>query len=365
MNESEMKTDVIQIGQKQAGEGQPCFIICEIAQAHDGSLGFAHAYIDAIADAGADAIKFQTHIAQAESSVYEPFRVRFSQQDQTRFDYWKRMEFPEEHWHGLAEHAVERGLVFLSSPFSEEAVDLLQRVGMPAWKVASGEVNNPIMLEKMVQAAKETHAPVLISSGMSTITELDKAVQLVQDADLQAGIFQCTSKYPLQPEELGLEYLAFFEKRFNIPVGLSDHSGTMYAGLAAATLGANMLEVHVTMSREMFGPDVPASVTTAELQNMINGIRYIEKALGSKVNKDEDALQFETMRNTFGKALVLNTNLKKGEKIERHHLTDRKPASQGISVTKLYDVVGKTLVADVEEGEFLQYSQMKGMSDGK
>src|SRR5262252_7235821 len=115
------------------GGDAPCRIVAEIAQAHDGSLGTAHAYIDAVADAGADAIKFQTHIADAESTPGEPFRVHFSKQDQSRYDYWKRMEFSEEQWVGLAAHAKERGLIFLSSPFSDRAVALLERVRVPGW----------------------------------------------------------------------------------------------------------------------------------------------------------------------------------------------------------------------------------------
>src|ERR1700704_322832 len=115
-----------------------CIVVGEVAQAHDGSLGFAHAFIDAIAGAGADAVKFQTHIAAAESTPAEPWRVKFSPQDATRYDYWRRMEFSEEHWRGLKQHAEARGLVFLSSPFSGEAVELLERIGMVAWKVASG-----------------------------------------------------------------------------------------------------------------------------------------------------------------------------------------------------------------------------------
>ena len=125
---------------RPVGTSQACYIVAEMAQAHDGSLGTAHAYIDAIAKAGADAIKFQTHIAAAESTPSEPWRVKFSPQDATRYDYWKRMEFTEKQWHGLKKHADERGLKFLSSPFSVEAVELLTRVGVAAWKVASGEV---------------------------------------------------------------------------------------------------------------------------------------------------------------------------------------------------------------------------------
>src|SRR5215208_5363153 len=120
------------------GQGR-CLIIGEVALTHDGSLGLAHAFVDAIADAGADAVKFQTHIAAAESTPAEPFRVKFSRQDASRYDYWKRMEFTEEQWRGLADHCADRGMLFISSPFSIEAVNLLARIGQPLWKIASGE----------------------------------------------------------------------------------------------------------------------------------------------------------------------------------------------------------------------------------
>ena len=147
-------------------------MVGEVAQAHDGSLAHAHALIDAIADAGADAVKFQTHIAAAESSPEEPWRVEFSRQDATRYDYWRRMEFSEPQWQGLADHAASRELAFLSSPFSVEAVDLLARVGVAAWKVASGEVANLPLLERM----SGTPRPFIFSTGMSRLAETDAAV---------------------------------------------------------------------------------------------------------------------------------------------------------------------------------------------
>src|SRR5215467_9214956 len=146
-----------------AGLSTQCCIVAEVAQAHDGSLGTAHAFIDACARAGADAIKFQTHIAAAESSPGEPWRIKFSRQDASRYDYWKRMEFTEEQWAGLALHAKERGLIFLSSPFSSEAMDLLDRLGMEAWKVGSGEIGNTPLIQRMAKTGK----PVLLSSVMS------------------------------------------------------------------------------------------------------------------------------------------------------------------------------------------------------
>ncbi len=146
-----------------------CLVIGEVAQAHDGSLGAAHAYIDAIASSGADAVKFQTHIAAAESTPQEPWRVRFSYQDASRYEYWKRMEFTEEQWLGLKRHAEEKKLEFLSSPFSLEAARLLQRIGMKAWKVASGEVANAQLFDYML----ETRLPVMLSTGMSSMEEID------------------------------------------------------------------------------------------------------------------------------------------------------------------------------------------------
>ena len=168
---------MINIGDRKVGKGQPCFVIAEIAQAHDGSLGAAHAYIDAVAGTGADAIKFQTHIAEAESSPGEPFRVRFSYQDKTRFDYWKRMEFSREQWNLLAEHARDRGLIFLSSPFSETALSLLEEIGMPAWKVASGEIATKRMLEMMAMTGK----PLLLSTGMASWRQVDETTSWFQE----------------------------------------------------------------------------------------------------------------------------------------------------------------------------------------
>src|SRR5688572_22971563 len=168
----------IEIAGRPVGPGAPCLIVAEVAQAHDGSLGAAHAYIDAVARTGADGIKFQTHIADAESTPDEQFRVRFSRRDKTRYDYWKRMEFSAEEWRGLSEHAKERGLLFLSSAFSLEAVDLLDDLGMVAWKVGSGEVTTTPLLERMAKTGR----PVLLSSGMSSWEELDRAVEIVRGA---------------------------------------------------------------------------------------------------------------------------------------------------------------------------------------
>ena len=339
----------IQIAGRKVGPGAPCLLIGEVAQAHDGSLGMAHAFIDAIAAAGADAVKFQTHVAHAESSAQEPFRVRFSQQDGTRFDYWKRMEFSEEQWAGLVQHAREKGLLFLSSPFSEEAADLLQRIGVPAWKIASGEVNNPLLFERIAG----TGLPILLSTGMSSLEEIDRVVDWIKQRGLPLAIFQCTSKYPSPPEAWGLNVLPLFRERYGVPVGLSDHSGAIYAGLAVVTLGASLLEVHVTLSREMFGPDVPVSVTTAELRQLAEGIRLIERSLANPLDKDAAAGEVAAMRQVFNKALVTAHDLKVGQRLTMEDLTARKPASAGIPAQRLEEVLGMPLKRDLPAGEFI------------
>ena len=326
------------IGEKSVGPDLPCLIVAEVAQAHDGSLGAAHAYIDAVAGCGADAVKFQTHIAAAESTPDEPWRIKFSPQDATRYDYWKRMEFTEEQWVGLKRHADERGLLFLSSPFSIEAVDLLDQVRVAAWKIPSGETTNTPMLDRMLA----TGLPVLLSTGMSPLSEIDDAVQHVRESGVPMVIFQCTSAYPCPPEKVGLNLISLFRERYDCSVGLSDHSGTIYPGLAAVTMGIEMLEVHVTFSREMFGPDVPASVTTVELRQLVEGIRFIEKMISCPVDKEEMARDMADLRNMFTKSIVACRNIEAGTILTNDDVTLKKPGT-GIPADRLPEIVGRRL----------------------
>jgi len=335
-------------------KGTGCLIIGEVAQAHDGSLGMAHAFIDAIADAGADAVKFQTHIASAESTPGEPWRVKFSPQDETRFDYWKRMEFSEAQWLGLKNHADDRGLLFLSTPFSFQAVDMLTRVGVAAWKIASGEVGTVPMFDRIATSG----LPVLISTGMSRLDEIDAAVQRVRSLDLPLAVLQCTSAYPSPPEKVGLNLIPLFRDRYACPVGLSDHSGTVYPGLAAATMGIEVLEVHVALSREMFGPDVCASVTTAELRQMVQGIRFIERMLANPVDKDALAEEMAPLRSLFTKSVVAQTDLPAGTVLRPEHLAIKKPGT-GIPAARFGELIGARLTRSLKADEFLSEEDLE------
>jgi N,N'-diacetyllegionaminate synthase len=336
------------IDQREVGTGCPCLVVAEVAQAHDGSLGTAHAYIDAVARAGADAVKFQTHIAAAESTPGEPFRVKFSPQDATRYEYWQRMEFSATQWAELARHARERGLLFLSTPFSLEAVDLLERLDMAAWKVGSGEVTNLPMLARMAA----THRPLLISSGMATWDELRQAVDTVTAAAAPFALLQCTTAYPCPPERIGLNVLGELRTRFGCPVGLSDHSGTIWPSIAAATLGANLLEVHVVLSRECFGPDAKASVTTSELSQLVEGVRWIERMAANPLDKQKSAGEMGELKTMFGKSVVAARDLPARHTLERGDLALKKPGT-GIPAARLDEIVGRRLARAVTANTLL------------
>lgn len=326
-----------------------CLIIGEVAQTHDGSLGQAHAFVDAIANAGADAVKFQTHIAAAESTPDEPWRVKFSPQDETRYKYWERMEFSPAQWAVLKEHAESRGLLFLSSPFSTRAFELLKDIGMSVWKIASGEINNFQLLDHIIT----TGDPIILSSGMSDWNELDEAVRHVRKAGNDLAVLQCTSNYPCPPEKTGLNMLEVLRGRYQCPTGLSDHSGNIFAGLAAVTLGAEVLEVHVTLSREMFGPDVPSSITTSELRQLVDGVRSIEKMVDNPVEKEAMAAELAPLRQIFTKSIYSNSFLAAGTIIEAGHLQLKKPG-KGLPAAQLSNLIGKKLRRNLQMDELLQ-----------
>jgi N-acetylneuraminate synthase len=327
----------------------PVFIIAEVAQAHEGSLGTAHAYIDAVAKTGADAVKFQTHIAAEESSASDTWRVQFSYQDATRYDYWKRLEFTEPQWLELKQHAEQKGLVFLSTPFSLAAIQMLEHMGVPAWKVASGEVTNRLFLDAMIATRK----PVLLSSGMSHLAELDATVALLKAETTPVAVFQCTTTYPCPPEKIGLNLISELAARYGCPVGLSDHSGTPYPSCAAVSLGARLIEAHITFSREMFGPDVSSSLTTQEFQQMVEGVRFIERSLATPLDKDAVADELNELRSIFGQSLVAACDLSAGAVIAHEHLSCRKPG-HGIPSSDLDAVIGRRAKRAIRAGEFLR-----------
>jgi N,N'-diacetyllegionaminate synthase len=187
---------------------------------------------------------------------------------------------------------------------------------------------------------------------------VDRIVNLIKKDDIPLVVFQCTSKYPSGSEQVGLNMLGIFRERYQVPVGLSDHSGKIFAALAAVSLRASILEVHVTLSREMFGPDVPVSLTPTELKELVEGVRFIESALAHPVDKDQFAAELGNMRTIFGKSLVSRLDLKSGHTLRRDDLTARKPGT-GIPVEQMEKFLGKTLKQDVIAGKFLSFSDFE------
>jgi len=331
-----------------------CAIIAEVAQNHDGSLGMAHAHIDAAANAGANAIKFQTHVADEESTSAEPWRTKFSTQDASRMDYWRRMEFSECQWMELKQHADKVGLHFLSSPFSNKAVELLGKLDMPAWKIASGEITNTFLLDKIL----ETNKPVILSTGLSTTDEISSTVNYIKQSNSPLALLQCTSQYPCSPERIGVNVINEFRKSFDCAVGLSDHSGTIYSGLAAAAQKIQVLEVHMTLSREMFGPDVIASITTPELKALVEGIRYIETVISHPVDKSKPDAEAMPLRDIFMKSLYAATDIKTGEQLSQQHLTAKKPGT-GIPINQLQQVLGMKVKRSIRKNSMIQFDDLE------
>jgi N-acetylneuraminate synthase len=264
------------------------------------------------------------------------------------------MEFSEDQWQGLASHAREEGLIFLSSPFSLEAVELLSRIGVPVWKIPSGEVVSTPMFDRMV----ETGLPMLLSTGMSPWDEIDASVNFVRKRDIPFLLFQCTSAYPCPPEKVGLNVIEEFRRRYACPVGLSDHSGKIFAGLAAAALGVDMLEVHVTLSRQMFGPDVPASLTPGELTELVAGVREIETMHANPVDKDQLADELEPLREMFFKSVVAARDLSAGTNLTHDDLAIKKPGT-GIHADRLDELLGCSLRRSLKKDELIHEEDLE------
>ena len=324
------------------------YIITEIGQAHDGSLGLLHSYIEALAETGVDAIKFQTHIADAESSCHEPFRIEFSYEDKTRFDYWKRMEFSLAQWIDIRRHCQDCNLEFISSPFSMAAVDLLEETGIRTYKIGSGETTNFPMLEKIASTGKN----IIISSGMSSFQELDETINFLKPFGNKVSILQCTTKYPTHAEDVGLNVISELKQHYDLPVGLSDHSGSIFPCLSAVSLGAELIEFHVTFDRQMFGPDSKSSLTPKEIKTLVSGTRYIQTMLNSKIDKNE-IIDFQGLKSMFGKSLAVNKELKSGHSLTFDDLETKKPAGHGINVKEYKKVIGKKLTRSLRKWDFL------------
>lgn len=309
-------------------------IIAEIGSVHDGSLGNARCLIDTAADAGASVVKFQTHIAEAETLREAPMPPYF--RGEPRFEYFQRTAFTPAQWTELKAHCDERGIEFMSSPFSIEAVDLLERVGVARYKVGSGEMTN----QPMLHAIGETRKPVILSSGMSSWQELDEAVAAIRRYHDRITLLQCTSAYPCPYERVGLNVMVQLRDRYGLPVGLSDHTLTIFAPIVAVGLGASVIEKHLTFSRRMYGSDARHSLEPGEFREMVAGIRAAAVMRAALVDKDAEAAGLREMKDIFEKSVVAVVDIAAGTTLTPGMLGVKKPGT-GIPARRLHELVGR------------------------
>jgi sialic acid synthase SpsE len=337
----------MRIGSREIGPGHGVLIVAEIGNNHDGSVRQAEQLLEAAAEAGADAVKLQTHIAEAEMLRSTPTPPHF---DEPRYEFTKRMELSLDDHLRLKALADRLGLVFFSSPFSVEAVELLERVDVPAYKVASGEVTNPPLLE----AIAATRKPVLLSSGMSGLEEVERAAEVFR-AGSPVVVMQCTSTYPCPPEQVNLRAMSAMGERLGCPYGLSDHTPDIYTSIAAVALGASVVEKHFTLSKRLYGPDHHASLEPEELRRLVEGVRQVEPALGSGLKERDESLN--GVRATFEKSVVSATAIPAGSVIDRSMLVTKRPGT-GIPALRLPELVGRRAARDIEANELIAESDL-------
>ena len=343
----------MKFGKKNIGGDEKAFLIAEVAQAHDGSLGYAHAFIDAASEAGVDAVKFQAHFASEESTLDEPFRVNFSYEDATRFDYWKRMEFTKDQWSGLKDHAESKNLEFLCTPFSAYAVDLLNDIGIVGWKIGSGEVGERWLLEKIAQTKK----PIIVSSGMSSLDSIDSVYDYLRDKKIEFCILQCTSMYPTPIDKTNIDILKKYMERYDVPIGLSNHSGSIWPSIYAIALGSKIIEVHIKLNDFAFGPDTSSSLSVEDLKLLVEARDSFNLM---DVNQDTEKSSLKKTENTksiFSRSITLDSNYPKGTVIKENMVLMRKPGT-GIPKKELPNLLGKKLARDYDSRYLLTSSDI-------
>ncbi len=328
------------------------YIIAEIGNTHEGSVGLAKQFIKAAADCGVDAVKFQTHIFEAESLASAPNPSYFK--DETRKEYFERTAFNLEQYKALKEYAEnECNVDFFSSPFSIEAVDFLMEVGISTFKIPSGEVSNIPLLEHIAKTGKK----VILSSGMSSWEEMDRAVEVFKGKN-ELIVLQCTSEYPCKPENAGLNVMLEMKNRYGCEVGFSDHTLGIGVPLTAVILGATLVEKHFTLSKLMYGSDAKNSTEPEEFKRMVDDIRSAELAISSKIDKDEKVKELGDMKYVFEKSIVSANELNEGHVITADDLVYKKPGD-GIPAREYKDVIGKIVKTKILANEKIEYSQLQ------
>jgi N-acetylneuraminate synthase len=334
---------------------QPIFIIAEAGVNHNGSLRMALQLIDAAKEAGADAVKFQTFKAEslATSSAHKAaYQERTTSSSETQFEMLKRLELDMNAHRKLMEHCREVGIQFLSSPFDIESADLLEEMDLPTYKIPSGEITNVPYLRHIAGKGK----PVILSTGMCTLGEVEEAVKTLRDAGAKKiTLLHCVTEYPAPFGQTNLRAMHTMRTAFGLPVGYSDHTPGIEVAIAAVALGAVVIEKHFTMDRNLPGPDHAASLEPEELKAMVTAIRHVQAALGSGI-KTPAACEIPNM-SVARKSVVAARNLRAGQKLALGDLAVKRPGN-GIAPRQIEDLLGRTLGRDVQKDELLRWEHL-------
>ena len=327
------------------------YIIAEAGVNHNGSLALAKQLVDAAKASGADCVKFQTFNAQnvvskhAEKAAYQK---RETGSDESQYDMIKKLELSFDEFAELHDYCNQSGIEFLSTPFDRESIVFLSSLGMKRWKIPSGEITN---LPHLIQIARQGE-PVILSTGMSTMEEVGRAVTLLKDnGSGEITLLHCTTEYPAPFADANLRAMQTMRDKFDLPVGYSDHTEGIEASIAAVALGADIIEKHFTLDKSMEGPDHRASLEPQELKTMVQAIRNIELAIGSGTKKVADSERKNMI--IARKSIVAKRDIKQGETLSEENLTVKRPGS-GISPMMWFDVLGQTAKRDFKEDEMIE-----------
>ncbi len=333
----------LEIDGRPIGEGHPCYLIAEAGVNHNGSLDLARRLVDVAADAGADAVKFQKRtvadilIAEA---LTRPYTVPTSL-GATYGEHRDRLELSEEDFFALADHARGRGITLLASAWDWRSADFLERLGIPAFKIASADCTNLPLIEYIARKGR----PILLSTGMSDLSEVDEAVATVRRHTDQLVLFQCTSTYPCENDQINLRVIQAYRERYRCVVGYSGHERGLAPSEAAVALGAAVIERHFTIDRTMIGPDHAASLEPSGLQRLVRNIRNVEKALGSG---EKRLLEPEkAVRDRLAKSVVAARDIPAGTTIRADMLTVKGPGT-GLRPARLAELVGVVAESAIE-----------------
>ncbi len=329
-------------------------IIAELGMTHDGSLGQAKAMITTAAECGVDAVKLQTHISEAETVRNAPEPPYFKAEP--RYDYFKRTAFTMEQWKELKKCASDNHVEFISSPFSIEAVDFLLELGIDCYKVPSGEITNIPYLNHLADAK----VPVIVSSGMSSLKELDECMEIFLKKGSNVALMQCTSEYPCDPKHVGLNIIDLFKEKYpGIPLGFSDHTSGEWAAIAAFERGAHIIEKHFTLSKKMYGPDAKMSMEPDEMSTLVSSIKDLETALQNPVDKSK-ADEFNDMKVIFQKSIVAVTDIPKGTPVKEEMIGFKKPGT-GLPTKYYKDIIGKKTKRDLHFDDIINFGDIEGI----